>query len=705
MENIRTAKVEVNPPSPLICVGNTPQIDTDDYTTDQSDRIHSLILHFDAVRDVCVFNASFQRVLLLTDNTLTDASQNIFSYLHPEDTENFRNEILGHVTSCELPADRVYRFVRADDVELWLRISRMTIETSENQIRSVTVVFANDSDRRMKELTRDSILDGAATVSFVADVTKDEIIFSENLREILPDAQLTYGGHIMETVAQYVFEEDLRNVLEPISEVIAGDKERYACEFRIRRGNEYVWIALRGKICTDPVSKHQILVGSLMNLDDMRNYKKFAEEYINRHKVTLLPGRTTLIDATEKVLCDRNVFSAAVILADILSFQKLNDRFGREAGNHVLKAFARHLHAALPSGAELYHMSGDTFAILWPHASRMQVDRFMQYTIEAGTVPVDVGTDSVDISFVMSGALYPSCGSRAAELVENAEITLHKIKKTRKQPYALYSSEDKLEITEQLDFELQITRSLRNTNENFLLYFQPLFSPGDGRLLGAEALLRWIAPNREIMTPQKVIEGLMSTGNIRLVSAFVLDLGIARCREWIDAGVGDDFQMHINITADDLMHAGFADEVLLLLDRYNLHAKNLMLEITETSLMKNLAVCRSNIVRLRAKGVRFSLDDFGSGYSSLNCLRELPVDEVKIDRVFLENVQKDRYNHSFVSAIVILAHSISAKVCIEGVESKEQADAVRKLKPDLFQGFFFGHPLPPKLFEERFIAS
>ena len=171
MENIRTAKVEVNPPSPLICVGNTPQIDTDDYTTDQSDRIHSLILHFDAVRDVCVFNASFQRVLLLTDNTLTDASQNIFSYLHPEDTENFRNEILGHVTSCELPADRVYRFVRADDVELWLRISRMTIETSENQIRSVTVVFANDSDRRMKELRRDSILDGAATGSLVADVT------------------------------------------------------------------------------------------------------------------------------------------------------------------------------------------------------------------------------------------------------------------------------------------------------------------------------------------------------------------------------------------------------------------------------------------------------------------------------------------------------------------------------------------------------
>jgi|GEM_PF-5385161 len=705
MENTKTAKVEFTLPSLSGCAGITAQSDTDDYKSDLTDIFHTMNLHYDVVEDVCVLSAPLQRVLLLPDNSLKDASRYALSYLHPEDKDNFRNEILGRVTPLESPNERVYRFIRSDGAEVWLRISRMTIETTEGQIRSVTAVFANESDKRMQELTRDSILDGAATVSFVADLAKDEIIFSENLRELLPDAQLTYGGHIMETVAQYVFEEDLRNVLEPISEVIAGDKERYACEFRIRRGDDYVWIALRGKICIDPVSRRRILVGSLMNLDDMRNYKKFAEEYINRHKVTLLPGRTTLIDATERVLCDRNVFSAAVILADILSFQKLNDRFGREAGNQVLKAFARHLHAALPSGADLYHMSGDTFAILWPHASRMQVDRFMQFTIEAGTVPVDVGSDTVDISFVMSGALYPSCGSRAAELVENAEITLHKIKKSRKQPYALYVTEDKREITEQLDFELQITRSLRNTNENFLLYFQPLFSPADGKLLGAEALLRWIAPNREVMTPQRVIEGLTSTGNIRLVSAFVLDLGISQCREWIDAGVGEDFQMHINITADDLMHAGFADEVMILLSRYNLHAKNLMLEITETSLMKNLAVCRSNIVRLRKKGVRFSLDDFGSGYSSLNCLRELPVDEVKIDRVFLENVQKDRYNHSFVSAIVILAHSIQAKVCIEGVESKEQADAVRKLKPDLFQGFFFSHPLPPDVFEERFIAS
>ena len=671
------------------------------YNTDSLDV--AFVLCYDIEHKSMIMNTAFQT--FLGYENADESHVDIEQILHSEDKDSFFAELLAQSAPLEASHVSDYRFLRKDGQELWLRIHHLTHEITDGNLSFATALLTEVSDTKIRELVRDHIIDGSYCVSFVADLTKDELVFSSNLQELIPNAQLHYGAHLMETIAQYVLDEDLPNVLEPIGEVISGARERYACEFRIRRDNDVLWLALRGKLCRDPASKNRLLVGTLTNLDDMRQYRSFAESCINRHKVTLLPSRTALIEATEKVLCDRNVFSAAIILADILAFQPLNDRFGREAGNQVLKAFADHLMTLLPSGADLFHMTGDTFAILWPHASRIQIDRFMHYTIVAGPLSVRIGTETLDISFSMSGTVYPSCGSTAVELVENAEITLHKIKRSRRSEYALYSPKDKLEITEKLDFELQVTRSLRNANENFLLYFQPLISPYDGRLLGAEALLRWISPTNEVLGPERVIDGLTSTGNIEYVSAWVLDKGINQCKQWVEGGAGSNFQMHINITADDLMRPAFSDEVMGYIKKYGLEPANLMLEITESSLMKNIVTCRKNITTLRSQGVKFSLDDFGSGYSSLNYLKELPVDEVKIDRAFLENVQKDRFNHSFVSAIVILAHSIHTKVCIEGVESKEQVEAVRKLNPDLFQGFYFGRPVPPEDFERKFLVS
>jgi diguanylate cyclase (GGDEF)-like protein len=663
----------------------------------------AFVLSYDIRKKSVVMNPHF--LSFLGYENADESYIDIDNLLFEEDKESFINALVDRPTLSEAPYIGDYRFVHRNGYDIWLRVHRLTQEISDGELTTSTAYLSEISDTRINELIRDNIIDGTYCVSFLVDLKRDEMLFSHNVQELLPGARLRYGAQFMETIAQYILDDDLPNVLEPIGEVLSGDRELYACEFRIRRNNDVLWLALRAKLCADPVSKDRLLVGTLTNLDDMRQYRSFAEASINRHKVTLLPSRTALLEATEKVLCDRNVFSAAIILADILAFQPLNDRFGREGGNQVLKAFADHLMTILPSGADLFHMTGDTFAILWPHASRIQIDRFMHYTIMAGPLSVLIGSDTLDITYSMSGTVYPSCGSTAVELVENAEITLHKIKKSRKSEYALYSPKDKLEITEKLDFELQVTRSLRNTNENFLLFFQPLFSPYDGRLLGSEALLRWISPNNEVLGPERVIDGLTQTGNIEYVSAWVLDKGIKQCQIWIESGAPSDFQMHINITADDLMRSNFANEVMGYINKYGLDPSNLMLEITESSLMKNISICRKNVTSLRAQGVRFSLDDFGSGYSSLSYLKELPVDEVKIDRAFIENVQKDKFNHSFVSTIVMLVHSIHTKVCIEGVESKEQAEAVRKLNPDLFQGFYFGRPVPPDDFEKQYLIS
>ena len=147
----------------------------------------------------------------------------------------------------------------------------------------------------------------------------------------------------------------------------------------------------------------------------------------------------------------------------------------------------------------------------------------------------------------------------------------------------------------------------------------------------------------------------------------------------------------------------FADYVIQLLSDYGLQPKNILLEITETTLMKNLAICRQNMIKLRSNGIRIALDDFGTGYSSFNYLREFPVDEIKIDRAFVD--QDDRFNMSFISAIVLLTRTIGMTVCVEGIETAQKASRIRSLGVDIFQGYYFAKPLSPEDFEKKYFSG
>lgn len=561
------------------------------------------------------------------------------------------------------------------------------------------------SEPKEIETLQQNIIDSSTGVVFVYDSDLREISFSENLHEILPGAPLKYSGSILPSITGFVFPEDRKRMMEPIHEVMAGRRSQYSSEFRIQADDRIVWVANRGKSYFDEKRGSTRIVGMLINLSELNQYREITEETIHRHEITNLPGRRRLNTDVEKVIHDRNVFAASLILIDIKEFHAFNDRFGKGIGDEILKGFSNRISDSLPSGASLYHMNVDTFAVLWPHASRVQVERFMQFLTAENNKPVAAGPEAVFVSCLMSASLFPSCGSTAEELLMNAEITLHKLKTDKITKYAIFCSADKKEMTERLDFELQLTKSIRNTEENFILYYQPLVSADESRLVGAEALMRWISPAREIISPEKVIAGLVATGHMENVGAWVLESGIRQLSEWLSSGIDPDFYLHINITAEDLMCADYSSRVMSLLRKYDLPPRNLVLEITESSLMQSISVCRKNLVNLRKMGVRISLDDFGSGYSSLNYLRELPVDEVKIDRAFIEDVKKDCYNHSFISAIVLLAHSISTEVCIEGVESREQASTVATLDADTYQGFYYGRPVSAADFDNLYFQQ
>jgi len=240
--------------------------------------------------------------------------------------------------------------------------------------------------------------------------------------------------------------------------------------------------------------------------------------------------------------------------------------------------------------------------------------------------------------------------------------------------------------------------------ENFQLYYQPLTDVNTGKLVGAEALLRWQAPGGELENPEKIVAALESTDQMDAVGDWILNEAVKQVAKWRSKGVPEDFYVHINATADDLIRKDYVDAVKEVLDRYNVPPANILIELTETSLMKNMAMCRKNINKLHKAGIRTALDDFGSGYSSFNYLKELPVDEIKIDKSFVDDMEEVEFNRSFISAMTMLAHSIGKGVVVEGVESDSQAEALKAMGADIFQGYLFGKPMSVFAFWNKYFS-
>ncbi len=658
---------------------------------------------FDKKRERCFVNESLKNLLSLDSSRIDNALSYFSRVVHPEDKDALLSDIRSSLRDENECALREYRLISGQGNEVWVHPYAVSAYDSPGGTKFIAALFADVSERKKKEQVHRNIIESSSAIVFVADLCNDEVTFSDNLQTVFPKERLHRKDSILDLIRENIHPDDVAHVLYPAQEMIAGVREKFACEFRILRGEETIWFASRGAVYTEKTSGHRQIVGTMINLNEMNRFKKYTDDRIHISEITGLPLRARLIGDTERVLHDRNVFSVGMILFDIREFHALNDRFGHDAGNEILLAVKDRLHAGLPSGASLYHIGTDLYAVLWAHATRIQIDRYLRFVSEELAEPFVIQNSTICLLFALSAALYPVSGRTAEELLVNAEITLHKVKKEKKTGYAIYTPNDRLELTEKLDFEMQLSSSLRNIDDHFRLYYQPLISANGEHVVGAEGLLRWVSPLGDVVDPERVIAGLSSGGFMENIGNWVLETGIAQCKKWIDDGADRNFFLHLNITAEDLMRPDFSKSVLERIRRHGITPSNLVLEITESSLMKNMLTCRENLIALRNEGVKISLDDFGSGYSSLNYLRELPIDEVKLDKAFLADAPGERYNPAFLSAIVILAHSMHTRVCIEGIETKEHAANVRALNADLYQGYYFGRPVAQKEYEMRFL--
>lgn len=411
--------------------------------------------------------------------------------------------------------------------------------------------------------------------------------------------------------------------------------------------------------------------------------------------LTGLPNRLLLLDRMEQALAAaaRRGKKAAVMCLDIDRFKQINDTYGHVVGDACLKQVADRLKSRLRAEDTVARSGGEEFTIVVGDlVSAEDATRVVGDILGGLRKPLIADSYAIDVTASIGIAMYPDHGSDAGELWRNADAAMYRVKRSGGNDYALVSHEISQFTSEAHDLELFMRRALKEGG--LKLHYQPEYSP-DGNLCGLEALLRLHHPKLGMVSPERFIPIAEESGLIVPMGNWVLREVCRQSKEWQERGIAPS-RIAINVSPLQFMRMDFSRQVRQVLAEEGVAANTLEIEMTETTVMRNLEDVARQMRDLAELGVHFSVDDFGTGYSSLQHLYQLPIERLKIDRSFVSRICEPEGTGGLVRAILSLAHSLNLQVVAEGVELEEQADALVRMKCDLLQGFFFSPPLPPE---------
>jgi diguanylate cyclase (GGDEF)-like protein/PAS domain S-box-containing protein len=398
-----------------------------------------------------------------------------------------------------------------------------------------------------------------------------------------------------------------------------------------------------------------------------------------------------------------NEYKVAVGIIDLERFKNINQSLGRPSGDALLRQVAEWLTHKLGDASLLARVGADHFAVVFPDVNlEKDFGRLVEKTMEDFLRhPFRINETVFHIGAKIGIALAPDDGTDVDMLFRNAEAALRKAKVAGDR-YLFYAQK----MTETVVGRLNLENLLREAidQEQFQLYYQPKMNQRSGKLIGAEALIRWNDPRSGLVLPGKFISVLEETGLIHEVGRWALNQAIKDYLRWVASGLSA-VRIAVNVSALQLRSRGFIEEVKRAIAVDAAAVLGLELEITESVIMENVRHSAETLRTIRAMGVSIAIDDFGTGFSSLSYLSRLSVDTLKIDRSFVQDMVVGEQGAVLVSTIINLAHSLKLKVVAEGVETEEQSALLRSMGCDELQGYLFGRPAPSALFESRFLLS
>ncbi|TCU77412.1 diguanylate cyclase (GGDEF)-like protein [Tissierella praeacuta] len=408
--------------------------------------------------------------------------------------------------------------------------------------------------------------------------------------------------------------------------------------------------------------------------------------------VTSLPNRIYFIEELnnlfETIHKKKNLF--AVLLLDLDKFKHINDTLGHNIGDHVLKLLGTRLCNLVKEEDIVARIGGDEYFILMKNLNKDDdVINMVDAIIKDFKKPYRIKDYELYLTTSIGIALYPDGGLDSESMIKNADLALYKAKELGGNSYYFYGKEIQSKGLERMMLLNQLRQAVENNQ--LVLHYQPQIDIATGEITGLEALVRWNHPDKGLLYPDKFIPLAEETGLIIQIGGWILKEALNQGKEWIDLGY--DIMVSVNISAKQFQRKEFIDELIKILKETGLNPKNLTLEITETTAISDISYTSKVLDTLKALGIAVAIDDFGTGYSSLNYLNQMSVSELKIDRSFIWDIEKNEKNKMISNTIIVLAKQLGLKVTAEGVENTEQLHILKEMKCDTAQGYYFSKPV------------
>ncbi len=391
-----------------------------------------------------------------------------------------------------------------------------------------------------------------------------------------------------------------------------------------------------------------------------------------------------------------------VIYLSLDRFAPINDSLGSDYANQLLKVAAGRLQECLGDSPSISRLQADEFAIILSgYRTDLAIPQICQAILEKITLPYTLGQMEVYTTASLGIGCYPDDGTELDVLLNNARISMQLAKKQGGNNFKFYSAEMNTRPLNQLKLETGLRHALeRNELE---VYFQPQVSVRQGKVVGAEALLRWKHPEQGFISPMVFIPIAEESGMIHEIGDWVLKTACLKMKSWQDAGL-PQLRIAVNVSSHQIYQPNFTAKVAQIIKETGITPENLELELTESTLLHEVDIARATLTKLKSLGIQIAIDDFGTGFSSLTYLKQFPFDTLKIDRYFVQNIGQDAENSAITLATIQMAHSLNLKVIAEGVETESELDFLSAHDCDEIQGYLYSRPLAEGGFE-KLLAS
>jgi diguanylate cyclase (GGDEF)-like protein/PAS domain S-box-containing protein len=533
----------------------------------------------------------------------------------------------------------------------------------------------------------------------------------------------------------YLHPEDLSIMIEEREKHFKGETPFYSCEYRIRAKNgEYKWFYSRGKALFDTNRNPQRFSGSLTDVtenkenelklqnsyqeleatyeelyamqeelkqqyDDLSSYKDKLQYTAYHDPLTGLLNRQRLYEGFSQINSDPLNINTGVMFIDLDNFKYINDTLGHSYGDQLILNIAQRLMKLLNEDwQKIYRFGGDEFVVcLYNYSDSLDINIIAEEIINSFKEPFILSDSIITVTISMGIALYPMNGNDIDGLVKNADIALYKAKSLGKNRYVFFNETMNTPVVERMHIENQLRNAL--DKKEFVLYYQPQVDLKKNNIVGFEALIRWKNPVLGMVSPLKFIKVAEDTHLIIPIGEWILRSSCLFIKGLHNKGYCD-LTIAVNISVIQLLQDSFVDMVTSIITEVGINPICLELEITESILIESYETVCKKLELLRKLGIQLALDDFGQGYSSLSYLKQLPINTLKIDKIFIDSISNKDSEESLAASIISIGHKMSLKVVAEGVELKDQLDYLKMCNCDVIQGYIFSKPLPELEAEE-----